>query len=321
MLSYEFKTYLSNGREHYFSARRDLDNVPVSKRSEEFPQSLISFLYLDMEPLEPVFKQISDGLWSLTLTGENRFAEEAKVRLASLSLQHVYFEFVCLDWSWRIDRAGMLEDYTENLLHRQELLDMAGNLKQMQGQIEGLIAGVLDTDGEKAGVEEKLTAYYKAASREKGQMFQFRPQPVNYELMNDEVFTEVLCPNTIYDLIDYHLRECVKRGVKMRRCRNCGRYFALTGHLGAEYCGRPFDGKGRSCKELGAAIQWTMRKRQDAVFTDFRREYKKRFAWIRRGKLTQEEFRYWSAAARKKRKDCETGKISAEEFSRWLEES
>ena len=50
----------------------------------------------------------------------------------------------------------------------------------------------------------------------------------------------------VYDLIDYHLRECIKREVKMRVCKNCGRYFALTGRTNTEYCSRPFDEKGRT---------------------------------------------------------------------------
>lgn len=71
-------------------------------------------------------------------------------------------------------------------------------------------------------MEEKLTAYYKSASEEPDRMLEFRPQPMGYELTNDKVFIEVLCPQTISDLADYHLRECLKRYVRMRRCKNCG---------------------------------------------------------------------------------------------------
>ena len=61
----------------------------------------------------------------------------------------------------------------------------------------------------------------------------------------------------VYDLIDYHLRECIKREVKMRVCKNCGRYFALTGRTNTENVSRPFDEKGRTCREVGASALGT----------------------------------------------------------------
>ncbi len=321
MLSYEFKTYISNDTEHYYRVVRSLEDSTVRTGSDTFPSALISFLDLDVESFAPVFQKIADLLWSLTLTKETRFADEAKDLLLSLVPVHIYFEFLCLDWSWHIDHAVMLDDYSENVLDRYGLIHMAEELASMQRQVSDLFAEVLDADSEDWQVEEKLTAYYKAASEEPGRMFEFRPQPMSYELMNDEVFTEVLCPQTIHDLVDYHLRECLKRQVRMRRCKNCGRWFALTGHLGVEYCDRPIDDRGHTCRSLGAAIQWTIRKKEDVVFADFRREYKKRFGWIRKGKITKLEFYKWSAAAQKKRKECEAGKITAEEFGKWLAES
>ena len=69
----------------------------------------------------------------------------------------------------------------------------------------------------------------------------------------------------VYDLIDYHLRECIKREVKMRVCKNCGRYFALTGRTNTEYCSRPFDEKGRTCREVGAIALWTKRKSRESL--------------------------------------------------------
>ena len=62
----------------------------------------------------------------------------------------------------------------------------------------------------------------------------------------------------VYDLIDYHLRECIKREVKMRVCKNCGRYFSITGRANTGYCNRPFDSRGRTCKEVGAGDSITV---------------------------------------------------------------
>ena len=114
----------------------------------------------------------------------------------------------------------------------------------------------------------------------------------------------------VYDLIDYHLRECIKREVKMRVCKNCGRYFS-----------RPFDEKGRTCREVGAIALWTKRKSRDALFQDYRREYKNRFARMKAGKLEPEELYAWDERAREKKAECEAGRLSPEDYAAWLRES
>ena len=63
---------------------------------------------------------------------------------------------------------------------------------------------------------------------------------------------------SIYDLIDYYLREWARREQKMRVCKNCGKYFAITGRTNAEYCDRVFDSKGRTCKDVGASGKITL---------------------------------------------------------------
>ena len=74
---------------------------------------------------------------------------------------------------------------------------------------------------------------------------------MSFEVIDHKVFAEVLYPRDIYDLIDFHVRECVKREVRMRVCKNCLRYFAVTGKASTEYCGRVCDSKGRTCREMG----------------------------------------------------------------------
>lgn len=40
--------------------------------------------------------------------------------------------------------------------------------------------------------------------------------------MYRQTFAEFLCPDTVYDLIDYHLRECLKREVKCVGAKTAG---------------------------------------------------------------------------------------------------
>lgn len=64
----------------------------------------------------------------------------------------------------------------------------------------------------------------------------------------------------------------------------------MTEHGGTEYCEWPFDEKGCACKEARVFRVWEKSKSEDKVFKIYRQEYKKRFAWIRAGRSTKDEF-------------------------------
>ncbi len=239
-----------------------------------------------------------------------------------LAPRHICFELLRLDWLERLDMVDSTapRDFPDLLPHKK-ISHLCSNIDTMQKQIKGLIAQALDMDGEKKSVSEKMVAYYNAEGGDTLNTFQFQPQTMNFEVIDHKIFAEVLYPRDIYDLIDFHVRECVKREVRMRVCKNCLRYFAVTGKASTEYCGRVCDSKGRTCREMGAIHTWTQRKQGDKVFKEYRREYKKRFARINAGKLTKSVFYAWSEEARKKKEDCDSGVISPEEFSQWLKES
>ena len=57
------------------------------------------------------------------------------------------------------------------------------------------------------------------------------------------------------------------------------------------------------------------------MFKAYRKEYKKRFALIKAGRVTDEEFSAWSQQAREQKKKCDRNDITLEEFKRWLAES
>ena len=84
-----------------------------------------------------------------------------------------------------------------------------------------------------------------------------------------------------------------------------------------------FDGYGgqgvpSTCREAGAFQQWTKKQSDDPVFKAYRKEYKKRFAWIKAGRITDEQFYAWSEQAREMKKKCDREVITLEEFKDWL---
>ena len=319
MSNFIFKTYIADGREYY---EYTADGEQTIKKDFPFPESLMSLLYMDIWELEPITKKMDKALRTFYQSKEQTDLQPVVTGLNELAPKHVYFELLRLSWLEKLDAMDSTapRDYLDLLPHKK-ISHLCSNIDTMQKQIKGLIARALDVDGEKKSVSEKMVEYYNAEGNDTLNTFQFQPQPMSFEVVDKKVFAEVLYPNDIYDLIDFHVRECVKREVKMRVCKNCLRYFAVTRKASTEYCDRVCDSKGRTCREIGAINTWTQSKRDDEVFKEYRREYKKRFARINAGKLTKSAFYAWSEEARRKKEDCDNGVITAEEFSRWLKES
>ena len=321
MSNYLFKTYIDSGRE-YYEYTDAADREQTIKKDFPFPESLMSLLYMDIWELEPITKKMDRALMSFYQSRDYNELQIVEAGLNELAPRHICFELLRLDWLERLDMVdGTAPRDFQDLLPHKKISHLCSNIDTMQKQIKGLIAQVLDMDGEKRSVSEKMVAYYNAEGGDTLNTFQFQPQTMSFEVIDHKVFAEVLYPRDIYDLIDFHVRECVKREVRMRVCKNCLRYFAVTGKASTEYCGRVCDSKGRTCREMGAINTWTQRKQGDEVFKEYRREYKKRFARINAGRLTKSAFYAWSEEARKRKEDCDNGTITPEDFSRWLKES
>ena len=321
MPDYIFKTYIDGGRE-YYEYTDAADREQTIKKDFPFPESLMELLYMDIWELEPITKRMDKALMSFYQSRDYNELQIVAAGLKELASRHICFELLRLDWLERLDMMDSTapRDF-QDLLPHKKISHLCSSIDTMQKQIKGLIAHALDMDGEKRSVSEKMVAYYNAEDGDTLNTFQFQPQTTNFEVIDCKIFAEVLYPRDIYDLIDFHVRECVKREIKMRVCKNCLRYFAVTGKASTEYCGRICDSKGRTCREMGAINTWTQRKQGDEVFKEYRREYKKRFARINAGRLTKSAFYAWSEETRKKKEDCDSGVITPEDFSRWLKES
>ncbi len=202
-----------------------------------------------------------------------------------------------------------------------ELRQLPEQLPRYQQQIQRLFELVLDVDS--AGREPQAQAarnYTYDMPKDPG-LFCFHPIPLSFEPVEPGRCSPVLYSSSIRDMIDYSLRSCVERNITVRRCKTCGRYFAQTGRVSAEYCGRPVPEGQQRCRDIGALKQWTLRQAGNDAFKAYRKEYKRRFAWIKAGRITDQQFYDWSERARAEKDKCEQGLISQKELETWLKES
>lgn len=319
MQSYTFKTYISNRRE-YFCYRR---GASLTKKDFPFPESLLKLLRLDIWQYESLIKNMEQALLRFYQTQDQKDADIVLAGLEELAQAHIYFQQLCLDWQYRFEQAANAEvSALIDLLPRKDLTHIPSDIDNAQKQIQRLFQNVLDIDlGKKSPIQELMANYYNREGSDSLNTFQFSSLPMRFEPVDTHSFTEVLYPNTIYDLIDYSLRQCIQREQRMRVCKNCGLYFAVKGRGTAEYCDVTTDAKGRVCKEIGAFVHWSQSKEDDEVFKVYRREYKKRFAWTKTGKLSPAALYAWGEKAREKKAECEEGKITLEEYQTWLKRS
>ena len=99
-----------------------------------------------------------------------------------------------------------------------------------------------------------MVSYYQTLGAESPDAYRFNSCTTTFEMVNENTFAEVLCPNTIFDIIDFHVRECVRREIKFRVCKNCGKYFAVTGHAGIEHCDLVINKKVRLVRKLARFV-------------------------------------------------------------------
>ena len=130
---------------------------------------------------------------------------------------------------------------------------------------------------------------------------------------------EVLYPNTVRDLYNYLKAYCLRLPLPIHKCKNCGRYFVVTGNITQDYCTRLMEGSEKTCRQMGAVVQYQSRQMKNPAAREFTRSYNAHNARVRYGTMSKAEFTAWSKTAREKRDACVAGKLPLEDFVAWLD--
>ena len=277
-------------------------------------ESLLSFLEMDRAEWEPSIQRISEDLNRFFATKDTSCIDHAMQLLDELSAKHVYFRLLYLQWSWRKAEGCMEPKMAEEMCRLPEQLAM------YQKQAQTFVENILDIDRVGRDVKRNTRKNYRFDHPQDPALFYFKPIPVSFGPMGEDSCGTILYPNTIRDLIDFSLRDCVVKNIPVRRCRSCGRYFPITGRITAEYCSRP-QPSGKLCRNIAPVRKWAEGQKKDLIFQEYRREYKRHFAWIRAGKISEAQFAAWAKKAKEKKKACDNEIISLDEFKQWLKNS
>lgn len=116
------------------------------------------------------------------------------------------------------------------------------------------------------------------------------------------------------DLIALELFHTVKASLPIKKCRCCGEYFVPSGRSDSEYCSRISLGENKRCAQIGAMRTFKGKYAENPIYAEYNRAYKRNHSRLRNGKLYDEEFRDWSAAARKARDEFIAENKTVEQF-------
>lgn len=314
-MSGTFKVYIADGQESFVYQKNDKS----VKTSFPFSQSLLDLLYLDMSIYDAMFMEMGAAANKIYTTRDDRAGDRISELMEELAKAHVYFEFLCADWNDRLQGIQRKDNIRimELLSYKKKLAQMPDTIRAVQAQVRAMLEQVLDITSADKPIPEKMVKHLTPKDGSDRNIYRFGAQSLSFEVIDKKTFCEVLYPNDMLDLIDFFARECVKREQRFRVCKNCNKYFALTGYINAEYCDRVFDEQGHTCKEMGALNVW-QKKAKKPSYELYSKEYKKRFARIKYGKVTKEEFYAWAEKARELRDKCMVDELEYEKFAEWI---
>jgi len=120
------------------------------------------------------------------------------------------------------------------------------------------------------------------------------------------------------DLLSYEIYGMTQADIRIKRCKNCGRYF-IVDKGNVEYCDRIATGESKPCNEIGKVRTYEQKiAKGGSAMALYRKAYKTHFARIRTGAMTKEQFDIWKGEATVKRLFVESGDMSLDEYAVWL---
>ena len=310
----EFRAYIIGDREYFVWGK--------NKKDFALTQSLLDFLDLDLYEAGALF----DPLWKDIRALYQHREEPADItpllkQFKQIAGLHIYFEFLEFDWQERLRRyaAGECKSVRDELNYK-DVSHMYAAAVGWQKHIRYLFERILCAGAPKGSIQPKLASLYDRKDLRGIDRFEFVPVPANLERVSDSVFTDVLHPSKVQDLVNFFLSEIIRREVTFKTCRCCGRYFPSYVHGNAEYCERIFQ-EGKTCKDIGAMSMFRARLEENPAMQLYQRAYKTRFARIKAKRMTKEAFVVWGEQARGYRDRVLAGEMELEEFERWLKEN
>lgn len=135
---------------------------------------------------------------------------------------------------------------------------------------------------------------------------------------------------TLEEMLYLEFMEMLKRGIRIKRCALCDKYFVLADKRKREYCDRIYKCN-RTCKQIGAKLKFNKSVEENIYLQQFQAIYNRMYSRYYRidawdsdretNKISEEEFKRWSYLASQLRLTYKEGHITGEEMIEILSKS
>ena len=244
------KMYFSGEKEFFENDAFGMQGLPSKQLELPFLESLLTFLELDEKEITPMLERISVNWERFVETRDREAYTAAMVELGMLAEKHIYLRLLYTRSFGCFSVNGY--DQAEIQAIALDLKEFVTQFSETRKQVEKFLECVLDVDSAGREPQKQAAKNYHHDQPRNPELFRFEPIPLSFEPVEPGRCAPVLYSSAVRDMIDYSLRSCVERGVTVRRCKNCGRWFPQTGRVSAEYCERPVKYGEQHCREIGS---------------------------------------------------------------------
>ena len=129
-------------------------------------------------------------------------------------------------------------------------------------------------------------------------------------------------PEVLGDMNEFlglELNKLIEYDIKLKCCQRCGWWFTYKGNYDARYCNRVHTGELRSCRDLAAEENYKEKMEKDEALLIYRKYYRRYSARVKVNQIKENDFLKWKYKALAKRNECSAEKITAKEYSEWME--
>ena len=124
---------------------------------------------------------------------------------------------------------------------------------------------------------------------------------------------------SLEEILYLEFEKMLELDLRIKKCKNCGRYFILKGNYQTEYCDRVPDGETQTCQNIGATAKYAQKVKDNPAMALFNRAYKRYHARMKVRSVKPDAFKKWQYEAVVMREKCLNGEITAPEFEDWID--
>lgn len=133
---------------------------------------------------------------------------------------------------------------------------------------------------------------------------------VLFEISEDMNLYEVFVASDISSVLYIEFMKMIQNNICVVRCENCQKLFIpeTKGNYDVKYCSE------KACRQSGAVNAFKKKIKNNPVYGEYEKAYKRYYAQKRKGIVTQEWFDEWVKNASKLKKEALQGNLSFDEF-------